>query len=312
MKTSETNVGKKWLILISVMGCTTFQTSCSHLSSKTQNHPSWVIGLEDGTGSIKVPTGTKIFYRAIVSNANSGNSQETQDLCDRAIEKAANYLKQDYPDLTSTVPFSVEVVYPFPDEKKCAATISVKPQNLEMAKKIKDEMERLEEQKNDLLNLQTQQLADLKMQTEEEREKISSEREELEAQKFKLQKQKDYLLYLARNNQEAIVANNSIQSKIQLAQNNLKNEENLVKSVLFYGLKHKELNKLLPDIEIVATFDASSPCYKNFGDDRVSAIGKTHVCWKKYGSSYYDIFVTRYCDIESNQCWTRDYRVGSK
>jgi DNA repair exonuclease SbcCD ATPase subunit len=271
--------------------------------------PSWVSQLESGEGSIKLSMNGQTFYRAIITK----NGSELE-VCDQAINKARDYLNRDYPEITS-IPYAIEVVFEYENGKKCAATISIKNQNIKMAQKIKSELDLLETQKKDLLTLQTNQITELKEETEKEKEKINQEREDLEAQKLKLQKQKEYLVYLANNNKEAITANNSFQEKIASIQNTLKNDENRVKSALFYGLKYKDLIKLLPDIEILTSFDYNSPCYKNFnnGDSNVSLVGKTHICWKQYGSSYKnEYFVVRYCDIETNACWTRDYRLGSK
>jgi hypothetical protein len=285
--------------------------SCAQLLSSKGHHPSWVNGLEEGTGSIKVLMGEQTFYRAITAS----KALREKSVCDQAIDKAADYLKQDYPALKNTIPYSVEVIYAFPEEEKCAATISVKNKNITLAEKIKSEMEALEEQKEILREMKTTKLAELKAESEREKTTIENERQELETQKAKLEKQKNYLLSLARDNKDAIVANNNLMGKIARVQQNLRGQEEQVKTVLFFGLKYKELNELLPDSEVKITFDFSGPCFNTdvIRASDVSNVGKTQICWKLYGSSYHkEYYVHSYCDVESKQCWSRDYRLGSK
>ena len=280
------------LILISSLIVT---TSCS--SIQEHYHPSWVTQLASGEGSTKVNMQGQIFYRSLITNLDPSISS-----CDQAVIKASEYLKNEYSDLP-TIPYTVEVVYEFDQGKKCAATISVKNKNLEIASKLSNELSTLNKSKEEF-----------ESKTKIELEEIEVKKIAIAEENKKLAEKKQQLLDIVRQNQIAIKETNNLSEFVSYTLSGLRNVEKTILRYLHYGIKFKEFKKIIKDNSIQVISDYSSPCKgtKN-PTTKISIHGKLHVCWIEIGFSIYsndeNYMTSGWCDTESMQCWSRDYRL---
>ncbi len=93
--------------------------SCAHEKVKEAG-PHWVSGIRSGEEALKVPHGTKTFYRRI-----AGSKQiSKQTSCELAVIKAEEDIKKEYP-LLPKIPYSVEVLFYDEEYQDCAVTLSV-------------------------------------------------------------------------------------------------------------------------------------------------------------------------------------------
>jgi hypothetical protein len=93
--------------------------SCA-LAPHSLDRPDWVTAIRNGDEALKVPHGSKVYYRRI-----AGSPQYSRQVsCELAVRKAEEDLKKEYP-LQGQLPFTVEVIFYDPQFHDCAVTISV-------------------------------------------------------------------------------------------------------------------------------------------------------------------------------------------
>jgi hypothetical protein len=97
----------------------TLITACA-TAPRSSEKPDWVSAIRNGEEALKVPHGSKVYYRRI-----AGGTQYTQQVsCELAVRRAEEDLKKEYP-LQGQVPFTVEVMFYDQQYQDCAVTISV-------------------------------------------------------------------------------------------------------------------------------------------------------------------------------------------
>lgn len=94
-------------------------TSCAHENIQTER-PAWVGAIRSGEEKLKVPHGSKTYYRRIAG----GKDVSKQTSCELSIMKAEEDIKKEYP-LLPKIPYAVEVLFYDEDFNDCAVTLSV-------------------------------------------------------------------------------------------------------------------------------------------------------------------------------------------
>lgn len=115
--------------------------SCAHHEVQK---PSWVNAVRSGEETLKVPHGSKTYYRRIAG----GPDVSKQTSCQLVIMKAEEDIKKEFP-LLPNVPYTTEVLFYDQEYRDCAVTLSVNgdvPSRYEeLKKKSEDSVKRREE-----------------------------------------------------------------------------------------------------------------------------------------------------------------------
>ncbi len=100
--------------------------ACSH-HEDMNSVPSWVSRVRSGEESLRVPHGSKIFYRRIAG----GPSVSKQTSCELVVMKAQEDIRKEFPD--QVIPHQVEVLFYDREHQDCAVTISVDTKKRDIA-----------------------------------------------------------------------------------------------------------------------------------------------------------------------------------
>ncbi len=101
----------RWMCLIVLAACAPL--------APAPERPDWVSAVRNGDEALRVPHGSKTYYRRIAGGAEFSK----QTSCDWAVQKAQEDIRAEYPGVA--VAHAVEVVYYDREHRDCAVTLSV-------------------------------------------------------------------------------------------------------------------------------------------------------------------------------------------
>lgn len=96
-----------------------FVVSCAH-QVPVETRPSWVENIRNGSESLKVTHGSKVYYRRVAGSKDVSK----QTSCNLVVMKAEEDLKKEFP-LVPHIPYTVEVLFYDEEHLDCAVTISI-------------------------------------------------------------------------------------------------------------------------------------------------------------------------------------------
>lgn len=250
-----------------------FITSCSSRSNHT---PSWIIGIRDGSESLKIYNGNRILYRQLTRDRELG----PDELCNKALSKAEGAIKMEFSE-DLKIPYTVEIIYYDEVVQDCGVTLSISSSFMNRLKEI----------------------SEIKKQEKSLRQEIEEKWDKAKQEKMKIKKDYDNLLSFINRNQDIFKKYTDLSNHIEMARNLIKIRRSRSLASAFRGLNHKEFGKLMGE-NVPIVFDLNSICYNRMSSSYVSYHGSIQVCWNDPES--YKAFIKSYCDTTSNSCFYLD------
>lgn len=223
----------------------------------TEQAPSWVQGIRNGTEGIKLVSGKKIFYRRLVSDTEDDKNLT----CQKAIEAAEDSLKS---EILSDVkiPYTLEVIFYDPKIKDCSVTISI-------SNDLMNKLLELNKFKNEEKKLRLEVEADLKMSKNE---------------KADIEKKYAELKVLVNKNSDLFNKYNNMMSDYDRAVSITKNRANKAQQLAVSGLRLKEFQSMMKEhVEINIAPEAL--CYTKLRNMLSSNHAGVNVCWTTVDNS---------------------------
>lgn len=238
----------------------------------SEEAPSWVIGIRNGSEGSKLNMGSKIFYRRLIGDVN-GDKNLT---CQKAIEAAEESLRAEI-HFDVKIPYSLEVIYYDNKEKDCAVTISISSKLM-----------------NKLLEIN-----EFKKNEKVQREEIEIKLKKSKQEKAGIEKKYNELKQVVKDNYELFEKYNRMMSDYDRAKSIAINRKEKAKMFAITGLRQKEFqSKIGERVEI--NFDQDSICNRNQNRVYSSNHAGVNVCWTdKYGLPE----IVSFC--HDGQCFTQ-------
>jgi hypothetical protein len=248
--------------------------SCSHFKGKSPETPAWVNGIREGSESLKVINGNKVFYRRILK----ADDENQQSVCTKVLDLAARDIQTEFL-IDTKIPYTLEYLHYDEEYEDCSVTLSISSQMSSRLIEIKEIKKNHDEIVSDL--------EDKWREARKEKESIERRNHELEA-------------YI-RQNQHLLQKYNDHLSSLNKAWAMLKDRKERASESALTGLSKKEFQRLVRH-DVTISFSTSSKCWDAFKSAHLSYHGTTTVCWS--GSD--QAFVRGYCDTATKSCFTRN------
>jgi hypothetical protein len=249
-------------------------SSCSTLKTPKAPSPSWVEGIRNGTESLRIINGNKVFYRRILK-ANKDSEQET---CEKVLGMAASDIQKEFL-IDTKIPYTLEYLHFDDDFDDCSVTLSISTQLTSRLMEIKEITNNHKEIVSDL--------EDRWIEARKDKEKIEIRNRELEA-------------YI-RQNQHLLSKYDDYVSNVNKAWAMLKDKRQRASESALTGLSKNEFKRLVGH-EVTILFSTDTPCWNYFRSSDVSYHGTTIVCWTEKEKA----FIQGYCDAGKGTCLMRN------
>lgn len=254
---------------ISVFALLVFSSS---LISASEETPSWVLGLRNGSEGIKLVSGNKIFYRRLMSDTD-GDKNLT---CQKAVEAAEESLKAEiFSDVK--IPYTLEIIFYDPKVKDCAVTISI----------LSSLMDKLIE------------INEYKKNEKGKRDEIEESLKQAKLEKKEAENKLNELNRIVKDNYEVFSKYNRLKSDYDEAKSIATNRYEKAKMFAITGLRKKEFEaKIGEKVEI--NFDYDGICNRLYKRVHSSNHAGLNVCWTDmYGLPE----IVMYC--HEGACWVK-------
>lgn len=223
-------------------------TTSLHASEQA---PSWVLGLRNGSEGIKLVSGNKIFYRRLMSNTD-GDKNLT---CQKAVEAAEESLKSEiFSDVK--IPYTLEIIFYDEKIKDCAVTISI----------LTSLMDKLIE------------INEYKKNEKVKRDEIEESLKQAKLEKKEVMNKLNELSRIVKDNYEVFSKYNRIKSDFAEAKSIATNRYEKAKMFAITGLRKNEFEaKIGEKVEI--NWDWYSACRRLQDRVHFSNHAGLEVCW---------------------------------
>lgn len=224
--------------------------SCPMLALSEET-PSWVLGIRNGSEGIKLVSGNKIFYRRIANDVD-GDKNLT---CQKAIEAAEESLKSEiFSDVK--IPYTLEIIFYDPKIKDCAVTISI-------MSSLMDKLLELNEFKNN---------------EKAKRNEIEERLKQAKLEKKEAENKLNELNRIVKDNYEVFSKYNRLKSDYDEAKSIATNRYEKAKMFAITGLRKKEFEaKIGEKVEI--NYDYYGICNRLYKHVYSSNHAGVNVCW---------------------------------
>lgn len=224
--------------------------SCPMLALSEET-PSWVLGIRNGSEGIKLVSGNKIFYRRIANDVD-GDKNLT---CEKAVEAAEESLKSEIISEVK-IPYTLEIIFYDPKIKDCAATISI-------SSGLMSKLLEISEFKNNEKTL---------------REEVEIKLKKSKLEKVSIENKYNELKKLVSENSDLFDKYNRMMSDYDHAKSIANNRKEKAKMFAISGLRIKEFeSKIGEKIEI--NYDQDSICRHKQNRHYSSNHAGVNVCW---------------------------------
>lgn len=252
------------------VGCSTANTS-----RNSERAPAWVEGIRNGDESLKVASGSRVFYRRIINR----NNESTDSNCERALRAAQADLKNESVEGVN-LPFTLEYLYYDQDHDDCAVTLSVGQDLLNRVREIKE-----------LNQNHKKELSHIKKKYESE----INDKKILEKEYQKLER-------IILNNRHLLEKVTHLNSQADQVRRSIASSRDKARDYFMTGMSRGQFRKLMAENPNISVHGVSL-CYQHFNTFSSSPHGNVHVCW---AGSYGREVVVGLCDIRKGECFTRD------
>lgn len=213
--------------------------------------PSWVLGIRNGSEGVKLISGNKIFYRRLISDTDDDKNLA----CQKAVEAAEDSLKSEIFSEVK-IPYTLEIIFYDPKVKDCSVTISI-------STGLMSKLLELNNFKNNEKTL---------------REEIENKLKKSKIEKISIENKYNELKKIVNDNSDLFKKYNDMISDFDRAKSITKNRFKKAELLAVTGLRVKEYESMIGEhVEINISTDTL--CWKNEKTMFSSNHAGLNVCW---------------------------------